>query len=85
MDWMTWWRVWCSIWQRPEPKLPPPPPYHGVDLAEYQNALDAHIAAQREVIRTAERNADDAERLSDDLKALVDMMEQRAGRAPPSS
>lgn len=85
MDWLTWWRVWCSVWQRPAPKPPPLPPNHGVDVAEVQRAWEAHIASQREVIRNAQRNADDAEKLSGDLKALVDMMEQRAGDAPPSS
>jgi len=82
MEWMTfWWRTWCSIWQRPEPKPPPPHPDHGIDISELQDAWEAHIASQREVIKRAENNVADATRLSGDLKALVDAMEQRAGRA----
>jgi hypothetical protein len=77
MDWLTWWQVWCSVWQRPAPK----PPSRGrlitaLMLPRSSGRGRAHIASQREVIRNAQRNADDAEKLSGDLKALVDMMEQ---------
>lgn len=82
MDWLNWWKVWLSVWHRPEPPRPRHPE-HGVDTGEMQTAWDRHIASQRELAEAAQRNVDEAEKLSGDLRALVDMMEQRAGRAPP--
>lgn len=81
MDWLNWWKVWLSVWQRPEPRSRPAD--HSVDTGEMQSAWDRHIASQRELAEAAQRNVDEAEKLSGDLRALVDMMEQRAGRAPP--
>jgi len=83
MDWLSWWKVWCSVWHRPEPKPPPPPPDHGVDVDEIKRAWETHIASQREVIRKAQGNVDDAVRLSNDLESLVNLMQQRAKREPP--
>jgi hypothetical protein len=85
MDWLRWWQVWLSVWhQRPEPKPEPRSVDHGVDPGEMQSAWDKHIVSQRKLAEAAQRNVDEAEKLSGDLKALVDMMEQRAGRVPPS-
>lgn len=82
MDWLRWWQVWLSVWQRPEAPRPRHPE-HGVDVGELQEAWDAHLTSQRQVAEMAQRNVDEAEKLSGDLRALVDMMDQRAGRAPP--